>query len=234
MKGEEKMIQKLLKLLRYEGPLSVGMIGWELETSPEVIDSLLARLAREKKVRTSDGIFWELGENVGVTDGCDLERAKPELIVLCGPSHSGKSSFAHQLPGSFRIVNSDRIRRQLTSNSACSKHEPEVWKEFNSRKCKAFKEGRDVILDACHMSKSARRHSVEGPCSRYRKGCIVFDLPLSIIRSRCFETKRLSLKVVKRIWDEFQKTKPAAEELKALGFDYALFINKEVRTCSVK
>ena len=228
MKAEEKMIQKLLKLLRYEGPLSVGMMGWDLETSPELIDSLLARLAREKKVKTNDGIFWELGENVGAKDGCGWEPNKPRLIVLCGPSHSGKTAFARQFPGSFRVINSDWIRKKIKDNSSCSEHEPEVWKTFNSLKCQALKEGYNVILDACHISENARRHSVEGPNGHHRKTCVVFDLPFSTIRNRCLKTKRLSLKIVKKMWDKFQKSKPVAAELKSLGFDEVLFIHKEV------
>lgn len=233
-KASEKLVQDILKQLRYEGPLSAGMLGWDLKVSPDLIDSVLARLAREKRVKTNDGIFWELGENLGIMEGCDGEPVKPELIVLCGPSHSGKSSFAHQLPGNFRIINSDWVRRKIKGNSSCSRHEPEVWEKFNSLKCKAMKEGHNVVLDACHLSKNARRHSVEGPCSGYRKGCVVFDLSFSTIRSRCLKTKRLSLKVVTAMWHKFRETKPTPEELRRLGFDYVVFVNKEVRPWSAK
>ncbi len=151
---------------------------------------------------------------------------RPMLIVLCGPSHTGKSAFARKLRRNFTIISSDEIRKRLTGSFRSSKDETKVWNVFESMKCKALKEGRNVILDACHMSKRARWHSVQGPNARYRKICVVFDLPFRTIRERCLKEKRVPLKEVKRMWRDFQRSKPTREELRSQGFDEVYFVKE--------
>ena len=62
------------------------------------------------------------------------------------------------------------------------------WQIFELR----MQEWQNVVLDACHMSKEARWHSLQGPNTYHRKICVVFDLPLQTIRERCLNGKRLS------------------------------------------
>ena len=64
--------------------------------------------------------------------GSGAEGTCPELIVLCGPSHSGKSTFARQHLGSCRIVSTDRIRKELGARFVRFEAEPEVWRAFTS------------------------------------------------------------------------------------------------------
>lgn len=59
---------------------------------------------------------------------------------------------------------------------------------------------------------------------RYKKICVVFDLPLRIIRQRCVKEKRLSLKEAERMWRAFQEGKPNAEQLKREGFEDVYFM----------
>jgi len=37
----------------------------------------------------------------------------PKLVVLCGPSHVGKSTFAGRLGPAFTVVSTDQIRSRL-------------------------------------------------------------------------------------------------------------------------
>ena len=83
-------------------------------------------------------------------------RGQPILIVLCGPSHSGKSVLAGQLCQHFQIVSSDEVRKRLTGSSAPCKREEKVWRAFDSLKCKALKQGQNLILDACHKPDGTR------------------------------------------------------------------------------
>jgi len=154
-----------------------------------------------------------------------VPRGQPMLIVLCGPSHTGKSAFARKLGMNFTIISSDEIRKRLTGSFRISKDEIKVWNVFESMKCKALKEERNIVLDACHMSKRARWHSLQGPNAHHRKICVVFDLPFRATRERCLKEKRVPLKEVKRMWRDFQDNKPTAEELKCEGFDEVYFIS---------
>jgi len=159
--------------------------------------------------------------------GPDVARrpdGRPKLMVLCGPSHSGKSTFAEKLGGRFRVINSDEIRRCFIHSLTPSECELEVWSIFDRLKHKALADGLNVILDACHMSERARRHSLQGPNRHHLKICIVFDLPLRVVRARCVRARRLSLKEVERMWRAFQQSKPTANQLMAEGFDEVRFV----------
>lgn len=233
----ENSFQNILKLLRMEGSHTVGMISWEFGVSAKLVDVLMAHLEKEGRVKTEDGIFWELGPNPRVFDGYCVERKiDPLFIVLCGPSHSGKSNFAEKLRPFFKVVNSDEIREKLTGSSAVSKDESKIWKKFGSMKRKFLKDGYNVVLDACHIYRKARWHSVQDVTSRYVKTCIVFDLPFSSIRKRWLKEKRIPYSEVRRLWTRFQKEKPNDKELIDLGFDKIVFFNgvKGVRISTQK
>jgi len=162
-----------------------------------------------------------------VEDGCSrsIHCERPVLIVLCAPSHAGKSAFARKLRRNFTITNSDEIRKRLTGSFRSSKDETKVWNIFESMKCKALKGGGNVVLDACHISKRARWHSLQGPNAHHRKICVVFDSPFGTIKARCLKEKRMSLEEAERMWEDFQNSKPTAKELKREGFDEVYFIS---------
>ena len=144
----------------------------------------------------------------------EINRAKrkgePMLVVLCGPSYAGKTTFAQQLSKNFTIISTDEIRKRLGCGFDGSRYETKVWDVFESMKCQALKEDRNVILDACHISRQARWHSLQGPNESHRKICVVFDLPFKIIRERYLNEKRISLEELVRMWRTFQKGKPKA------------------------
>lgn len=152
------------------------------------------------------------------------DRETPLLVVLCGPSQAGKTTFAKSLRKHFRIVSSEEIRKEI---AGCFEHtiaEAKVWKVFEAMKRQWLKQGDNVVLDACQMSRQARWHSVQGPNGQHRKICVVFDLPLWTVRARCLKTQRVSLDEVERMWKDFQRNKPDRAELKSLGFDEVYFV----------
>lgn len=164
----------------------------------------------------------------------NMAGLRPLLVVLCGPSHSGKSTFACRLSETsqdFTLISTDRIRRRLSVGFDDPEYESKVWDIYESLKQKALRQGKSVILDACHISEQARQHSIQGPNAGHRKICVVFDLPFRAIHQRCLKSKRVPLQEAKRMWVDFQKTKPSAEELKQLGFDEVHFTYKARQIC---
>jgi len=146
-------------------------------------------------------------------------HARPVLLVLCGPSHAGKSTFAARHCRGFVVVSSDRIRRGLGARFGDARAEPRVWEAFDRRKREALRAGRNVVLDACHLSPEARQHSVQGPNGRHRRVFVLFDVPLGMVLARCRRTRRLPPSEAKRMWQAFQASRPTAGELRRLGFD---------------
>jgi len=161
-------------------------------------------------------------------------RGPPVLVVLCGPSHVGKSTFSKRLRKDFVIVSSDEVRRQLGVAFNSSGCEAKVWHAYEAAKRKALIEGRNVILDACHMSPQARWHALQGPNGHHRKICVVFDLPRRTVRERCIGANRMPVKEAERMWRVFQDSKPTAEELKRLGFDDVYFVRDRARSPSAR
>lgn len=92
-----------------------------------------------------------------------------DLIVLCGTSHSGKSDYARQYEVTHTIISSDEIRAEL--GVKYREAEDKVWQIFAARKFEAMLRLDNVILDACHISKRARSHSLQGPNAHHRKTC---------------------------------------------------------------
>jgi len=223
---QESRAQSILKLLRYRSPLAVGDISLHFEVSPQLVDTLLSQLKSQGRVKTDDGVFWQLGSKPNVKDGCEIKPIAPLHVVLCGPSHAGKSTFARRFCNGFEVISSDRIRKRLGRKFHLCEDEREVWNMFESLKYRAVREGHDIVLDACHMSERARMHALEGVNSRYEKICIVFDLPVETIQARCLKSKRLSLKEAERMWRAFQDSKPTRAELEGLGFDEIHFVRE--------
>lgn len=149
-----------------------------------------------------------------------------QIIVLCGPSHSGKSTFARRFANGFTIISSEEIRKKLTGKLELSEHEDAVWAEFSARKRSALRAGQNIILDACHLSSRARQHALEDVDDRYRKICVVFDCPFRVIKKRCLRARRMSLAAVRKIWNQFEK--PTRQELLEEGFDDVYFMSAGV------
>lgn len=159
---------------------------------------------------------------------CSIKEVgkKPVLIVFCGPSHVGKTTFAQRLVevgNNFEIISPDKIRRQLSISFQDSRYESRVWDIYESMKRKALEKGCNVVLDACHITEKARWHALQGPNQHHRKICVVFDLPLRTVMERCDKEKRVSSKEVRRMWQAFQRSKPSPKELKLQGFDEVYF-----------
>jgi len=153
-----------------------------------------------------------------------LAGAGSILVVLCGPSHSGKSTFAQRFGRGFDIVSSDAVRERLGKGFGGRACESDVWELFEAEKCKALEAGRSVVLDACHVSEAARLHALQGPRTRHRKICVVFDAPIEALRQRCLEAGRMPLAEVEGMWRAFQRDKPTVKGLKRQGFDEVRFV----------
>ena len=83
------------------------------------------------------------------------------LIVLVGPSGSGKSHFCEKHFESREIVSSDAIRQEFTGDFRRQDKNNEVFAEFHRRIEVKLNVGQRVIADATHIRNADRRQTAE-------------------------------------------------------------------------
>lgn len=135
----------------------------------------------------------------------------PELIVMCGVSHAGKSTYVQKLIQDnplkhYFVVNSDEIREQLHGSREQTSDESQVWRIFGQRKIEAFKQNRNIILDACHITSQARWYARQTPVG-YNIKIVVLSTPLPELKRRCLAVKRMDFRIIESMIKEFNVSK---------------------------
>ena len=89
--------------------------------------------------------------------------SRPELIVMCGLSASGKSSIAKELAVKHDayIVSSDAIREEICRDVADQSKNEEVFKIFHKRIREYLNKEQNVIADATNITMKSRRAIIE-------------------------------------------------------------------------
>lgn len=82
-----------------------------------------------------------------------------KLVILCGLSSSGKSSYAKTLEDAV-IVSSDDIRAELSYRADQSQN-GKVFRIFHSRIDSLLKEGKTVVADATNITMKSRRPLID-------------------------------------------------------------------------
>jgi protein phosphatase len=81
----------------------------------------------------------------------DLSFPSNALIVLCGPSGSGKSYFAHKFFRPSQIVSSDDCRKMIADDPANQRVSPEAFELFYKIIECRLKYNRLTVADATHL-----------------------------------------------------------------------------------
>jgi protein phosphatase len=81
----------------------------------------------------------------------DLSFPSNALIVLCGPSGSGKSYFARKFFRPSQIVSSDDCRRMIADDPANQRVSPEAFELFYKIIESRLKYNRLTVADATHL-----------------------------------------------------------------------------------
>ena len=154
-----------------------------------------------------------------------LAAPGPWVAVLCGPSHAGKSTFAAGLAGRAQVINPDALREQETGTRVPGAREAYIWQLVTALQRVSFGAGKNVVIDACHVSELARRKALAGAGREYTKWCVVFDVPLETVRERCVAASRVPLPYVEQLWADFAAKKPTPEQLGEEGFTEWAFVD---------
>ena len=82
-------------------------------------------------------------------DSALLARGPPKLIVLCGPSHSGKTTFAQSPGDGFRIIGVE----DLFLVGVAVAHQQDAKTEVSTLQC--VKSGRDPSTKCRNLQRSS-------------------------------------------------------------------------------
>jgi len=117
----------------------------------------------------------------------------PILYILCGPSASGKSTWAHNFISKnsqkdIRYVSRDEIRFSLLKeNENYFAHEKQVFKKFAGTITQTLVDGFDVIADATHLNIFSRKkltNAIDKVYTNYQIIYVIFDIALQKILDR--------------------------------------------------
>ncbi len=142
-----------------------------------------------------------------------------ELQILVGFPASGKSTYAAEKSDDYLILSSDGIRKELYGSEEIQGNGKEVFHILYSKARLALKAGKNVILDATHLTRKGRKVAINigKQCGAYIT-CVCFETPLN----ECKRRNGLRDRVVPGyVYDRMVKNyeKPAFEE----GFNCMFF-----------
>lgn len=117
----------------------------------------------------------------------------PTLYILCGPSSSGKTTYAQHFlkeheEQDIRYVSRDEIRFSLLKdNENYFAHEKQVFKKFAGTITQTLVDGFDVIADATHLNIFSRKkltNAIDKFYTNYQIVYIIFDISLQKLLDR--------------------------------------------------
>ena len=105
---------------------------------------------------------------------------KPTMVMMCGLSASGKSTYAKELSEKIDavVLSSDTLRLEMFGDETDQNHNQQVFQELHTRVKKHLRAGRNVIYDATNISSKRRRAFLNEPkkidCI---KNCVIMATP---------------------------------------------------------
>ena len=81
---------------------------------------------------------------------------KPVLTIMCGLARSGKSTWIRENKGDAVVVSPDRVRKLIFGHQFHWNAEGFVWAMAKGMVQLLLEQGKDVIVDATHVTKESR------------------------------------------------------------------------------
>lgn len=79
------------------------------------------------------------------------------LIIMCGPSGSGKSLWIKEHGAAYQVISLDEIREEIAGKRSCQKYNGQVIQTAKERLKSCLREGKNVIWDATSLRQDLRK-----------------------------------------------------------------------------
>jgi protein phosphatase len=149
------------------------------------------------------------------------------LILLVGPSSSGKSTFAKKYFLSTEVISSDNCRALVSDDENNLSATDSAFEILHFLAAKRLKFGKLTVIDALNLRREDRAKLVQLAKDNYAlAGAIVLETPIRELFNRhALRTDRnFGKNILERQYDDFKKTRKSIERE---GFSYTYFINPE-------
>lgn len=143
----------------------------------------------------------------------DLSFPSNALIVLCGPSGSGKSHFAHKFFRPSQIVNSDECRRMIADDPANQRVSPEAFELFYKIIEGRLKYNRLTVADATHLVVRYRKPLIQLAREYHRPiYLIIFDTDVErCLKHNALRRRHVARDVIERHLEKFTQACQAVQ-----------------------
>ncbi len=139
------------------------------------------------------------------------------LVILCGPSGSGKSFFARRNARSTAIVSSDRCRALVGDDATDQRFSGRAFDLFHRIIAHRLAVGRLTVADSTALSPDARRELRRLARRAGRPTVLIlFDLPLTLCRRRNAARRRRVPEAVLRA--QHERFRAQRDRLPAEGY----------------
>ena len=151
-------------------------------------------------------------ENTAVnakTDGKSLRLLRPSLVVLCGPSACGKSTFAKQHFRPTQIISSDWARALVSDDERDQRYNTQAFALVHFLVEQRLNLNRLCVVDSTALTAQARKDLLElAKRCQVPSTIIVFNVPLETCMERDEKRERsVGRAVVERQHQAFEQAK---------------------------
>ncbi len=157
----------------------------------------------------------------------EIKLPEIALVLLVGPSSSGKSTFARKYFGATEVLSSDNCRALVSDNENNLDATDDAFEVLQMIAAKRLKRGRLTIVDALNLRREDREKMVQLAKDNYAlAAAIVIETAIrSLFDRHATRTDRnFGRTVLEKQFDDFKRSMRSIEKE---GFSYVYYLNPE-------
>ncbi|MBJ6118102.1 polynucleotide kinase-phosphatase [Pontibacter sp. BT310] len=157
----------------------------------------------------------------------EIELPELALVLLVGPSSSGKSTFARKYFLGTEVISSDYCRALVSDDENNLDATSDAFDVLNFLAAKRLKRGKLTVIDALNLHKEDRAKLVQLAKENYAlAAAIVLDTPIRKLHERheLRTDRNFGRQVIEKQYDNYKRT---LKSIKREGFGYTYVVNPE-------
>lgn len=157
----------------------------------------------------------------------DIKLPELALVLLVGPSSSGKSTFAKKHFLGTEVISSDYCRALVSDNENDLDATSDAFDVLNFLAAKRLKRGKLTVVDALNLRKEDRAKLVQLAKDNYAlAAAIVLDTPIRKLHERheLRTDRNFGRQVIEKQYDNYRRT---LKSIKREGFGYTYVVDPD-------